>query len=139
MVQGLLDEQTRVSATAYSAAVDTDRPRLVQVFADYFSRNGVDATIFPTSALCARPIGDDGTIELNGHRLPTFPSFIRNMDPGSNAGVPGVSLPVALSPTGLPIGLAMDGPAGSDRRLLYIAAKIAEHFPPIRPPNVKPG
>ena len=139
MVQGLLDEQTRVSTTAYSAAIDTYRPRLVQVFADYFSRNGVDATIFPTSALCARPIGDDGTIELNGDRVPTFPSYIRNTDPGSNAGMPGVSLPVGLSPTGLPIGLAMDGPAGSDRRLLEIAAKIAEHFPRIRAPNVRPG
>jgi len=139
MVQGLLDEQTRVSTTAYSAAVDTYRPRLVQVFADYFSRNGVDATIFPTSALCARPIGDDGTIELNGHRVPTFPSYIRNTDPGSNAGVPGVSLPIGLSPTGLPIGLAMDGPAGSDRRLLEIAAKMSEHFPRIRAPNVRSG
>ncbi len=139
MVLGLLDEQTRVSTAAYSAAIGTYRPQLVQLFADCFSRDGIDATIFPTSALCARPIGDDETIELNGLHLPTFPSFIRNMDPGSNAGVPGVSLPMALSPTGLPIGLAMDGPAGSDRRLLEIAEKMSEHFPRIRAPSVRPG
>jgi indoleacetamide hydrolase len=39
-----------------------------------------------------------------------------------------------LSPQGLPIGLALDGPAGSDRRLLAIAAKLAEHFAPLPAP-----
>ena len=139
IMQGLLDEQTQISASAYHAAIGTHRPRLVRLFADCFARAGIEATIFPTSALSARPIGDDESIEWNGCRLPTFATFIRNTDPGSNAGVPGVSLPIGVSRTGLPIGLAMDGPAGTDRRLLAIAARIAENIPRIPPPNVRSG
>ena len=45
-----------------------------------------------------------------------------------------MSLPVGLSPEGLPIGLALDGPTGSDRRLLAIAAKLAAHVAPLPPP-----
>jgi Asp-tRNA(Asn)/Glu-tRNA(Gln) amidotransferase A subunit family amidase len=139
IMQGLLDEQTQVSSNDYFTAIGTHRPRLVHLFEDCFAREGVDATIFPTSPLSARPIGDDETVELNGRRLPTFATFIRNTDPGSNAGLPGVSFPIGLTPTGLPIGLAMDGPAGSDRRLLAIAARIAEHIPRIPAPCVRSG
>ena len=52
-----------------------------------------------------------------------------------NAGIPGVSLPIGSSPVGLPIGLALDGPAGSDRRLLAIAAKLAENFAALPAPK----
>ena len=37
-------------------------------------------------------------------------------------GVPGISLP--LTGDGLPVGLALDGPAGGDRRLLAVAATL---------------
>jgi Asp-tRNA(Asn)/Glu-tRNA(Gln) amidotransferase A subunit family amidase len=93
--------------------------------------------IFPTAPLPARPIGDDETVELNGQRVPTFPTFIRNTDPGSNAAIPGISLPSGLSPDGLPLGMELDGPAQSDDRLLAIAAAIETVFafdakPPVR-------
>ena len=44
--------------------------------------------VFPTTPLPAAPIGDDETVELNGARVPTFPTFIRNTSPGSVAGHP---------------------------------------------------
>ena len=87
------------------------------------------ALIFPTTALTARPIGEDETVELNGVRGPTFGTFIRNTDPGSNAAIPGVTLPAGFS-DGLPVGMALDGPAGSDRALLGIAAAIEALLPP---------
>jgi len=52
--------------------------------------------------------------------VPTFATFIRNTDPASNAGIPSISLPAGLSTHGLPLGIELDGPAGSDRRLLAI-------------------
>ena len=57
----------------------------------------MEAIVFPTTPLPARPIvagGDTGqdTVELNGKQVPTFATYIRNTDPGSNAGIPGVSL-----------------------------------------------
>jgi Asp-tRNA(Asn)/Glu-tRNA(Gln) amidotransferase A subunit family amidase len=76
-------------------------------------------------------------VELNGQRVPTFPTFIRNTDPGSNAAIPGISLPSGLSPDCLPLGMELDGPAQSDDRLLAIAAAIETVFafdakPPVR-------
>lgn len=51
--------------------------------------------------------------------------FIRNTDPGSNAGLPGLTIPAGLGPTtGLPVGLSLDGPRGSDARLLAIGMAI---------------
>ena len=131
-MMSLMNPQTGIPDAAYAAAIATHRPRLIEIFADCFKRERIDATIFPTTPLTARPIGEGETVELDGNRVPTFLTFIRNTDPGSNAGIPGITLPVGLSPAGLPIGLALDGPAGSDRRLLAIAAKLAEHFAAFR-------
>lgn len=114
-----------IPETAYLDARDAQRPLLQQAYADYFKDNGVDAMIFPTTALTARPItADMSTVEFAGEQVPTFPSFIRNTDPASNAGTPGISVPAGTSAAGLPIGVELDGPAGSDRRLLAIAAAI---------------
>lgn len=48
----------------------------------------------------------------------------RNADPGSCVGLPGVSLPAGLTAAGLPVGIGLDGPFGTDRRLLAIAAAV---------------
>ena len=128
-VRGIVASQLGPDAmpeAVYRKALDVDRPRLQRACADYFAEHAVEAVIFPTSPVSARPIGDDETIELGGERVPTFPTFIRNTDPGSNAGVPGLSLPTGLTPTGLPVGMELDGPAGSDVRLLAVGAAVEE-------------
>ena len=53
-----------------------------------------------------------------GAPVPTFDTMIRNTDPGSNAGIPGLSLFAGMTPGGLPVGLEIDGPVGSDAKLL---------------------
>jgi mandelamide amidase len=78
--------------------------------------------------LPAVPIGDDEKTKLNGQDVPTFPTFIRNADPGSNAGIPGITIPIARTQAGLPIGLGLDGPAGSDRKLLSIGLALEKLF-----------
>ena len=45
-------------------------------------RHDVAAIVFPTTPLPAAPIGDDETVMLNGQRVPTFFTFIRNSQPG---------------------------------------------------------
>ncbi|MGF1770202.1 indoleacetamide hydrolase [Enterovibrio makurazakiensis] len=117
-----------IPESVYREAVNVVRPKLQQTYADYFSEQGVDAVIFPTSILPAAPIGDDETVELNGERLPTFPTFIHNTDPGSNAGIPGISLPIGLTRDGLPVGIEIDGPFDSDERLLSIAEALESVF-----------
>lgn len=128
-VKGIVASQLgdqAMPAAAYLQALNVDRPLLKKAFAEYFSSNGVDAILFPTAPLPARPIGDDETVELNGGRAPTFPTYIHNTDPASNAGMPGISIPVGLTAAGLPVGMELDGPVGSDRRLLAIARAIEE-------------
>jgi mandelamide amidase len=67
--------------------------------------------------------------------LPTFLLFIRNTDPGSNAGIPGLTVPAGLGPTThLPVGLSLDGPRGSDERLLAIGLAIEQVLGRIPPP-----
>jgi Asp-tRNA(Asn)/Glu-tRNA(Gln) amidotransferase A subunit family amidase len=61
---------------------------------------------------------------VNGKTVPTFFTFIANTDPGSNAGIPGLTLPMGVTSDGLPVGLALDGPAGSDRRLLGVGLAL---------------
>jgi mandelamide amidase len=105
------------------------RQRLQALYRDAFEQHRVQALVFPTTPRTAARIGEDETVMLNGRALPTFLTFIRNTDPGSNAAIPGITLPAGLA-DGLPVGLALDGPANSDRRLLAIAAAIEAVLPP---------
>jgi len=114
-----------IPESVYNHAVGVIRPQMQQLYADTFRNNRLDAIIFPTTPLPASPVvGSDETVELNGVRVPTFTTYIRNTDANAVAGVPGVSLPMALTKKGLPVGIEIDGPANSDRRLLGIALTL---------------
>ena len=114
-----------IPEAVYLDARDVQRPILQQAYADYFRVNAVDAMIYPTTPLPAcRLAADMSNVELGGTPMPAFPTYIRNTDPSSNAGIPGISIPAGLSMAGLPIGIELDGPAGSDKKLLTIAAGV---------------
>lgn len=136
-VQGLapaLLGEGAVPEAAYRVALQS-RERLRALYADTFALNDVAALVHPTTPCTAARIGEDETFDHNGRPCPTFGTFIRNTDPASNAALPGLSLPCGLS-AGLPVGLALDGPAGSDRRLLAIGAAVEAALPPPpRPPR----
>ena len=114
-------------AEAYKAALAT-RPALQKLYADTFAKHRIAALAFPTTPLPAAPIGEDETTKLNGKDVPTFPTFIQNTDPGSNAGIPGLTVPLGRTQAGLPLGLELDGPAGSDRKLLAIGLSLEKLF-----------
>jgi mandelamide amidase len=111
----------------YREALAT-RPALQRLYAETFRTHRLAALVFPTTPLPAAPIGDDQTTKLNGADVPTFATFIRNTDPGSNAGIPGLTVPIGRTEAGLPVGLELDGPAGSDRRLLAIGLALEALF-----------
>lgn len=56
--------------------------------------------------------------------MPTFVTFIRNTAPGSFAGLPGLTIPMGVTSSGLPAGLALDAPAGTDRALLSVGLAV---------------
>ncbi|MCR9120929.1 MAG: indoleacetamide hydrolase [Phyllobacteriaceae bacterium] len=116
----VLGEQA-IPDEVYQAAMRDFRPHMQAIYAETFLENGIDALVFPTTKLPARPIeSSDMEVDLNGETVPTFNTYIANTDPGSNAGLPGLSLPMGVTASGLPVGLEFDGPAFSDRRLLAI-------------------
>jgi mandelamide amidase len=119
----------------YEHAIAVDRPALQAAYAAYFRRHDVMAVIFPTTALPARPIGQDSEVELNGKKVPTFFTYLRNTRPVTSAGIPGLTLPIGLTSAGLPVGLEFDGPKDHDRDLLGIGIAIEHAFGRLAPPN----
>jgi mandelamide amidase len=115
---------------AYDAAMNTARPALQALYKDTFAKNKLDAIAFPTTPKVAIASDPDSS------SLANFLLFIQNTDPGSNAGVPGIQVPMALGASSkLPVGLELDGPAGSDRRLLAIGIALGKLFGRLPPPS----
>ncbi len=111
------------SQPAYEAAMRDARPALRKLYADTFTQHRLDALVFPTVPAVAMPANPESS------SLANFLLYIQNTDPGSNAGIPGLTVPVALgASTRLPIGLELDGPEGSDRRLIAIGMALETLF-----------
>jgi mandelamide amidase len=123
----------------YLDAVNTQRFALQASYRRYFREQNVQAIVFPTTPLPARPIGQDQTVELNGAQVPTLLIYIRNTDPGSVSGIPGLQIPAGLTQDGLPVGIELDAPAYSDRNLLAIGLAVEEALPAIPAPPEPPA
>jgi indoleacetamide hydrolase len=107
----------------YEAAIKSARPALQALYGRTFADNRLDAIAFPTTPRVAIASNPDASSPEN------FGLFIQNTDPGSNAGIPGIQIPIALGAVSkLPIGLELDGPAGSDRRLLAVGMALEKEF-----------
>jgi Asp-tRNA(Asn)/Glu-tRNA(Gln) amidotransferase A subunit family amidase len=114
----------------YDAAIRSARPALQALYGRTFADNRLDAIAFPTTPRIAIASNPDSS------SLENFALFIQNTDPGSNAGIPGIQIPIALGARSkLPIGLELDGPAGSDRGLLAIGMALDAVFERLPPPR----
>jgi mandelamide amidase len=123
-----------VSEDAYRAAVDVHLPRLRRTFADYFARTGAQAIVFPATMVTAPRIGDEGLIDVGGHKVAFEVAVSRNIAPGSTAALPGLVLPAGIASDGLPVSLEFDGPTGSDRDLLALGLALEQVLGRIAPP-----
>lgn len=94
----------------------------------------VDVVVSPVVSHPAPPIGylgPDVPVRDQLVRLLRFSSFtpLQNV-----SGAPAISLPLARSPQGLPIGVQVAGPMGEERRLLSVALELEEAMPWPRTP-----
>lgn len=129
---------------AYPDVMATKRPALQKLYKDYFADQGVECVLFPTTLLAAPKInaakGSDklsytvGGVEQKDKD--TFGTCIRNTDPCTNAGIPSVSIPAGLTADGLPVGMQIDGPLGSDANLLAIGMGIEVVWGSVKAPAV---
>ena len=124
-----------VPEAVYREALIKHRPALQDAYRRYFAERGVAAMVFPTTPLPAAKVGEDDTVVLNGKTVPTLATYIRNLGPGSAAGIPGLSLPAGMTSAGLPIGTAIDGPQGADQQLLTICLAIESALPRLPAPH----
>ena len=122
---GLVDAEP-----VYRGAMAGPRPELLKHFIDTLDKYAIEALLAPTTPSVAVAQGPQAS------SLETFLRFIRNTDPGSNAGMPGLTIPAGLGPTtGMPVGLSLDGLRDSDERLLAIGMAIEQVLGRTPPPK----
>ena len=83
----------------------------------------IDLLAWPATAATA-PLVDDPWVTLPSGRLPADISNVRQASLANLCGIPGVSVPAGFDPAGLPIGLQLLAPWGSEGRLLDAAAHL---------------
>jgi len=103
----------------YEEAIAKGLPALQDFYKQLFADNNIEAIVFPTVPIVAMPAGADSSA------LNYFGLVIQNTDPAGNAGIPGLQIPAGLgAQSGLPVGIELDGPKGSDRRLIELGLAI---------------
>ncbi len=116
--------QYSLSQDAFDAARDIHIPALKETMRGYFRDNDIVAMVFPATMTPAPRIGEDITVDIGGQPIPLDIAVARNISPGSTSGIPGLVLPVGLSPAGLPVSIELDGPENSDQSLLALGRAI---------------
>ncbi|MET4344673.1 amidase family protein [Bradyrhizobium sp. RT9a] len=111
------------SAEAYQTALDVSRPEIQRRLDTAFISHGAQVILQPTTPCTAPLIEEQATVHIAGQEV-SYLALANHTVSASSVGLPGISLPVGLSHAGLPIGLELDAPLGSDRGLLNLARGI---------------
>ena len=125
----------RPSDEAFTRLRDERLPFFRQTMADYFSDNRLDGMILPCTQMAAPLIGQDFEVELNGRAVPFVSVMGRNVSPCSTTGIPGLVLPAGMDGDELPVSIEVDGPAGSDHRMLELGLAMEQVLGRLPPPT----
>jgi len=110
-----------ISDEKYRVALESRRELRCRLASIVFERT--DALLFPTTPCAAPRIADQWHFQVAGGDV-TDTILSRNTHPSNAAGVPGISLPMAVNAEGLPLGLEIDAAVGCDRGLLALARRV---------------
>lgn len=107
----------------YEKAISEARPQLLELYQNTFKAHNLHALLLPTSPIVA-PLANE-----QSNSIENFQTLIRNTDPGSNIGLPGLSLPIGKgAKSKLPVGLEIDGLPHHDGEILAIGMALEEIF-----------
>jgi amidase len=95
-----------------------------------------DVLALPTAQCWPFEIGIDWPREIAGTSMETYHQWMAVTVPASLLGLPAVAVPAGFGAAGLPMGLQLIGPPGSDAALLQLAEAYhrATRWPEKRPP-----
>jgi mandelamide amidase len=111
-----------ISEELYAQTLEA-KALILETYERAFIDHRLDAIVYPMVGIVAPVIGGS-TVNVDGEEMPHFQTTIRNTDPGSTSGQPGVSIPVPVAAGAMPVGLGIEGPVNSDRRLLSVSALL---------------
>ncbi|MGA8708482.1 MAG: amidase family protein [Steroidobacteraceae bacterium] len=92
--------------------------------AQYFRSRALDAVAFSPTLMPAFKQGDPQTVTIGNKQVDLLTAIGRNVGVGSCAGLACLVVPAGQTIGGLPVGLELDAPAGSDRRLLSLGLSV---------------
>ena len=115
---------------AYLEAIREGRPALQRLYASTLAEHQLDGLAFPTVCRMA-VLAEEGCSSRENAA-----TFIRQVGPGSVAGVPGICLPVGLGKkVRLPVSLGVDGHNGKDRELIGVGMALEGVLGRLAPPE----
>ena len=98
----------------------------------------VDAVAMPTAQVWPFPADWDWPKDIEGTAMDTYHRWMECVVPVSLIGLPCTAMPAGFGAGGLPMGVQLAGPRGSDGALLQLAAAYhdATRWPETRPPKL---
>jgi aspartyl-tRNA(Asn)/glutamyl-tRNA(Gln) amidotransferase subunit A len=126
-VRSRLEMGEKVSALEYLRALDL-REKFIAGFHLALLENEVDALVTPTTPIAAPLIGEEN-ISIAGKDRSTRALLLRLNRPANLGGLPAISVPCGLTPSGLPAGLQFLTGVSGESLLLDLAARFEQSHP----------
>ncbi|MDT9683104.1 amidase family protein [Streptomyces sp. TRM76323] len=121
-----------VDHDAYARAITDDRPRIARAMERLLDAHGLDALLVPTAPMLPPRLLPGQSVWFRGRPRNAFVTLLRNSDCSSLLGWPAVTVPAFRTRRGLPFGMDLQGPVGTDGRLLEIAGLCERLWHPRR-------
>jgi len=126
-VRSRLEMGEKVSALEYLRALDL-REKFIAGFHLALLENEVDALVTPATPIAAPLIGEE-TISIAGKDHSTRALLLRLNRPANLGGIPAISVPCGLAPSGLPAGLQFLAGVNGESLLLDLASRFEQAHP----------